>query len=72
MKYVAWTLICLLVVLHQCTSPWQSEKLWLGFIPGVLGYHLAITLAAAGAWALVVKFAWPENLERHPPEDGNP
>ena len=72
MKYVAWILICLLVVLHQCASPWQSEKLYLGFIPGVLGYHLAITLATAGAWALVVKFAWPENLESHPPEDGNP
>jgi len=72
MKYLAWTLICLLVLLHQCTIPWQSERLWLGFIPGLLGYHLAITLAAAGAWALVVKYAWPDNLENHPPEAGDP
>ena len=40
MKYFAWTLICLLVVLHQCTLPWQSETLWLGFLPNVLAYHL--------------------------------
>ena len=63
MKYIAWILICLLVVLHQCTFPWQSETLWLGFIPGVLGYHLVISLATGGAWALVVKFAWPEDLD---------
>jgi hypothetical protein len=72
MKYFAWTLICLLVVLHQCTFPWQSENLWLGFLPNVLGYHVLVSLATAGAWALMVKFAWPANLENHPPEDGNP
>jgi hypothetical protein len=66
MRYVAWILICLLVVLHQCTLPWQSKTLWLGFIPGVLGYHVVISLATAGAWALVVKFAWPADLDTPP------
>ena len=66
MRYIAWTLICLLVVLHQCTLPWQSKTLWLGFIPGVLGYHVVISLATAGAWALVVKFAWPADLDTPP------
>ena len=45
MRYVAWILICLLVVLHQCTFPWQSEKLYLGFIPGVLATVLGTMLA---------------------------
>ncbi len=67
MRYVAWILICLLVVLHQCTFPWQSDKLYLGFIPGVLGYHLVISLATAGAWILVVKFAWPTDLDTPSP-----
>lgn len=71
MKYLAWTLICLLVVLHQCTAPWDGETLWLGFLPHVLGYHVVLSLATAGAWALVVKCAWPSDLENHPPEDGN-
>ena len=66
MRYVAWILICLLVVLHQCTLPWQSKTLWLGFLPGVLGYHVVISLATAGAWALVVKFAWPADLDTPP------
>ena len=70
MKYLAWFLICLLVVLHQCTLPWQSETLWLGFLPNVLAYHLLISLATAGAWALVVKYAWPTELELDPPSTG--
>ena len=72
MRYVAWILICLLVVLHQCTLPWQSKTLWLGFIPGVLGYHVVISLVTAGAWALVVKFAWPADLDTSSPETGVP
>jgi hypothetical protein len=57
-----WLLLLLVLVLHQLTAPWGNERLWFGFLPHVLAYHLMISLLAAGAWALLVKFSWPRDL----------
>ena len=67
MKYLVWSLVLVLVILHQ--GFWQWGKQWneaplvLGFLPLSLVYHAAISLAAAGVWMLALKFCWPDDLE---------
>lgn len=67
-----WLLVLVVLILHQLTLPWKSERIWFGFLPHVLAYHLVISLLAAGAWALVVKYCWPGDIadaETRPPEE---
>ena len=51
------------VVLHQDLWLWTDGTLVLGFLPAGLTYHIGFSLATAGLWALVARFAWPEDLE---------
>lgn len=62
-SFFPWLLLLLVLVLHQLTSPWDSTQIWFGFLPHVLAYHLLISLLAAGAWLLLVKFSWPTDLD---------
>jgi hypothetical protein len=59
MKYVVWTLIALLIVLHQDVWFWDDRRLVFGFLPVSLAYHMALSLAAAAVWYLATIFAWP-------------
>jgi hypothetical protein len=52
-----------LTVLHQDFWFWGDTGLVFGFLPVGLAYHIAFSLAAAGVWALAVRFAWPEEIE---------
>ena len=63
MRYVVWTLVVALVILHQDFWLWTDERLLLGFLPIGLGYHIGISLAAATTWLLACIFAWPADLE---------
>ncbi len=58
-KLLVWSLIGLLVVLHQDIWFWGSDDLLFGFLPVALGYHAAISLAASAVWLLAVNVAWP-------------
>ena len=62
MKYLVWSLVVLLVVLHQDYWQWDKAQLIGGFLPHSLFYHAGISLAAAVVWALAVKFCWPAEL----------
>ena len=54
-----------LYALHQDFWNWRTAApLVFGFIPIGLSYHVCYSLAAAVLMALVVRFAWPEHLER--------
>ena len=59
MKYVVWTLIALLIVLHQNFWNWDDGELVFGFLPVSLAYHMGLSLAAAAVWLLATIFAWP-------------
>ena len=59
MKHVVWTLIALLIVLHQDVWFWDDRRLVFGFLPVSLAYHMALSLAAAAVWWLATIFAWP-------------
>jgi hypothetical protein len=67
MKIVVWSLVVLLVILHQgfwqWGDSWSNAPLVQGFLPISLVYHAAISLAAAGVWALALKFCWSDDLD---------
>lgn len=54
----------LLYVLHQDVWLWRSARpLIFGFLPIGLFYHAVFSIAAAGLMGLLVRFAWPGELE---------
>jgi len=54
--------VCLL---HQDCWNWnKTEPLMFGFLPFGLAYHAAYAVLAAIMMALLVKFAWPADLDR--------
>ncbi len=56
--------VAALLVLHQDTWNWARVKpLWFGMLPPGLAYHALYTLACSVAMALVVRFAWPREIE---------
>ena len=52
-------------VLHQDTWNWRaSAPFAFGFLPIGLTYHALYTLGVSAIMWLLVKYAWPEELER--------
>ncbi len=71
MKYVLWSLVALLVVLHQDYWQWDNDTLVWGFLPYTLAYHAGISLAAAGVWVFATCYCWPQEPdEPTPPAEG--
>ena len=60
----AWALVALLAILHYDFWNWDDRTLVLGFMPIGLFFQALISIGAAVAWALVVKFAWPTHIEQ--------
>lgn len=65
-KILVWSLIALLVVVHQDVWLWNSDGLLFGFLPVALGYHACISLAASAVWLLAVNVAWPADEDAVP------
>ena len=63
-RWIVITVFVLLAILHQDTWNWDDSSLVLGFLPKGLAYHALYSIVAAIFWGLVVKFAWPEHLEK--------
>jgi hypothetical protein len=63
MGKVAWGLILFLAIIHYDFWLWDSTTLLFGFFPLGLAYHAGISIAAATAWFLVTRFAWPDDVE---------
>ncbi|NNC89293.1 MAG: DUF3311 domain-containing protein [Akkermansiaceae bacterium] len=53
----------LLAVLHQDFWNWDNAHLVFGFMPLGLAYHALYSLVAATFWGIVMKVAWPHDLE---------
>jgi hypothetical protein len=62
-----WALALLVAVvfgLHQDVWNWSRvEPLMFGFLPVGLAYHTAYSILAAVTMAVLVRFAWPRDLE---------
>ncbi|MBI3269027.1 MAG: DUF3311 domain-containing protein [Planctomycetes bacterium] len=63
MRRLLTALVLALIVLHQDFWLWKDARLVFGFLPAGLAYHAAYSVAAAGLLALLVRFAWPHDLE---------
>ena len=65
-KTLLLTLLLVTVyLLHQDFWNWRRiEPLVFGFLPIGLAYHVGYSLVAAATMAVLVKFAWPRDLER--------
>lgn len=60
-----WVLAAALFVLHHDFWFWNDRTLVLGFLPIGLAYHMLYSVAAAGLWLAMLKFAWPEHIEEY-------
>ena len=60
---LAWGLVLVAAILHYDFWNWESTALVFGFVPVGLAYQAGISILAAIAWALVVRFAWPDQVE---------
>lgn len=59
MKVAVWSLVVLLIILHQDIWYWDDARLVGGIMPIGLFYHGCISLAAGITWFLATKYAWP-------------
>lgn len=59
----AWGLVLVLAILHYDFWYWDDRSIVFGFLPIGLLFQALISVGAAIAWALVVKFAWPSHIE---------
>ena len=53
----------ILMVLHQDFWNWDNSNLVFGIMPVALAYHAAYSMVVAIFWALVIRFAWPKDIE---------
>jgi hypothetical protein len=60
---LAWGLVLLAAILHYDFWNWTTTEVVFGFMPVGLAYQAGISLLAGLAWTLVIKFAWPGEVE---------
>ena len=65
-KALAIGLVVVVVyALHQDFWNWQRiQPVFLGFVPVGLGYHVIYSLVAVALMWMLVKVAWPAELDR--------
>ncbi len=63
LKYIIYAYLGILFILHQDFWLWDDGSLALGFIPAGLIYHIGYSIMATLGWILVIKYAWPTELE---------
>ena len=71
-RWVIWGVVVFLGLIHWDFWLWDDRSLLFGFLPIGLAYHGLFSIAAAVTWALVIRLAWPEHLERWAGEGEDP
>lgn len=69
MKYLLAFLVLVVIVLHQDVWLWKNRTLVFGFLPAGLAYHMAYSVLAALTMWVLVRYAWPSDLEEGEPPD---
>jgi len=63
-KYGLLILVSIVYLAHQDFWNWTKTKPFiLGFLPVGLAYHAAYSIVACLTMAILVKYAWPKELE---------
>jgi hypothetical protein len=67
-------LVLVVILLHQDFWLWTDKTLLFDFLPIGLAYQAGFSILAAVTMALVVRYAWPSELEAtaYPVEDRRP
>ncbi|MEM6672579.1 MAG: hypothetical protein AAF726_07020 [Planctomycetota bacterium] len=60
---VGWGLVLLVTILHFDLWNWDTTEVVFGFMPVGLAWQAGISLAAAFAWALMMRVGWPSGVE---------
>jgi len=64
-KFSLSLLVIVVFLVHQDFWNWKNaEPFVFGFLPVGLAYHAGYAVLAAMMMALLVKFAWPNDLDR--------
>jgi hypothetical protein len=63
MKYGLAVLGIVIYFLHQDYWNWTDKSLVLGFLPIGIAYHAGYAILAAVFMWILVKYAWPHELE---------
>lgn len=58
-RRLVWGLVAALAVLHQDFWAWNDPTLVAGAVPVGLAWQVGVSVAAAGVWWLVTRYAWP-------------
>jgi hypothetical protein len=62
MRWLAALVVVIVIVLHQDVWLWTDRTL-VGFLPIGLAYHVGYTVLASLTMWLLVRLAWPKELE---------
>lgn len=63
MKWLLIVMVAAVYAVHQDFWNWESRELVFGVLPVGLAYHAFYSLLAAGMMAVLVRLAWPTQLE---------
>ncbi|HXG24471.1 MAG TPA: DUF3311 domain-containing protein [Chthonomonadales bacterium] len=63
-KWILTLIVIVVIVLHQDIWLWTDKRLVFGFLPIGLAYHVGYMFLASATMALLVRFAWPKELEK--------
>ena len=69
-KLLLTLLVAAVYLLHQDFWNWKKADPLFGFLPIGLAYHAAYSILASILMAVLVKFAWPKQLEDVQPQTG--
>lgn len=62
-RRIVYALVLTMAVLHHDFWLWNDASLVFGILPAGLAYHGFFSILASVAWAFVVKYAWPQDVE---------
>lgn len=65
---IPFAAIAAFILLHHDSWLWNDSRLVFGFLPAGLAYHAGYSIATAGLWAAVSRFAWTEDERLSPSE----
>ena len=68
-RKVIWVLFLLLFIFHQDLWWWDDTSLIFGFLPIGLAFHATFSLGCALLGWLVIKYAWPHELQQFAEEN---
>jgi hypothetical protein len=63
-------MVLVVYALHQDFWNWNNSDLVFGVLPVGLAYHAGFSVLASVTMWVLVRFAWPEQLEQTVPAEG--